>query len=125
MLIPKEGKNMITITEHAGSKIKEMMAGEEGTPFLRVGVKEGGCSGFSYGMGFDPEKREEDVELNQHGIPIVVDSESEKYIKGTVIDFKESMMGGGFTINNPNATISCGCGSSFRTNEDAGKPADC
>jgi iron-sulfur cluster assembly protein len=116
---------MITITENAGSKIKEMIAAEEGNPFLRVGVKEGGCSGFSYGMGFDEEVREGDTELTQHGIPIVVDAESKKYLAGTVIDFKESMMGGGFTINNPNATVSCGCGSSFRTATDEGKPADC
>lgn len=116
---------MITITENAGSKIKEMIAAEEGNPFLRVGVKEGGCSGFSYGMGFDEEVREGDTELEQHGIAIVVDAESKKYLSGTVIDFKESMMGGGFTINNPNATASCGCGSSFRTATDEGKPADC
>jgi iron-sulfur cluster assembly protein len=116
---------MITITENAGTKIKEMLAGEEGNPFLRVGVKEGGCSGFSYGMGFDTEMHDGDTELNQHGIPIVVDTASKQYLDGTVIDFKESMMGGGFTIDNPNATVSCGCGSSFRTKEAAGKPADC
>jgi iron-sulfur cluster assembly protein len=116
---------MITITENAGSKIKEMLAGEEGNPFLRVGVKEGGCSGFSYGMGFDTEKHDNDTELDQHGIRIVVDTASKPYLNGTVIDFKESMMGGGFTIDNPNATVSCGCGSSFRTKEAAGKPEDC
>ncbi|GAA0366295.1 HesB/IscA family protein [Bacillus horti] len=116
---------MITITENASSKIKEMIQNEEGNPFLRVGVKEGGCSGFSYGMGFDPEKNDTDTELEQHGIKILIDDYSERFIKGTVIDYKESMMGGGFTINNPNATVSCGCGSSFRTAEAEGKPADC
>ena len=107
---------MITITESASSRIKEMMAAnEEEAKFLRVGVMPGGCSGFSYGMGFDTNKNEGDTELEQHGIPVVVDSESIKFLKGTVIDFKENMMGGGFTINNPNAVASCGCGSSFRT----------
>jgi len=116
---------MITLTESAGNKIKEMMANEEGAAFLRVGVKDGGCSGFSYGMGFDGEKREGDTELTQHGIPIVVDPASQKYLNGTVIDYKESMMGGGFTINNPNAVNTCGCGSSFRTAEAEGSPEKC
>jgi iron-sulfur cluster assembly protein len=116
---------MITITENAGSKIKEMMANEEGHLFLRVGVKAGGCSGFSYGMGFDGEKLEGDTELAQHGIPIVIDTASKKYLDGTVIDYKESEMGGGFTIDNPNAVASCGCGSSFRTAAEEGTPEKC
>lgn len=116
---------MITITESAGHKIKEMMATEDGNPYLRVGVTHGGCSGFNYGMGLDPDKKESDHELKQHGIPILLDKESEVYLKGTVIDFKESMMGGGFTIKNPNAEATCGCGTSFRTKEDAGNPSDC
>lgn len=116
---------MITITESAASKIKEMMAQEEGDPYLRVAVTYGGCSGFSYGMGIDPEKEESDIEFEQHGIKIVVNDENEKYLNGTVIDFKETMMGGGFTINNPNAEAVCGCGTSFRTKEDPGKPSEC
>ncbi len=115
---------MITISELASDKIKEMLE-EEGTPdmFLRVGVKEGGCSGFSYGMGFDDEQKEGDRELESGGLKVVVDEESVKYLNGLVIDFKESAMGGGFTIENPNASATCGCGSSFRTATDAGKPA--
>lgn len=116
---------MITVTESASSKIKEMMQNEEGHPYLRVSIKEGGCSGFSYGMGFDEEKHDNDTELEQHGIKILIDDFSQKFIVGTVIDYKESMMGGGFTINNPNATVSCGCGSSFRTAVAEGKPEDC
>lgn len=116
---------MITITESAGSKIKEMLAGEEGNPYLRVGVKGGGCSGLSYGMGFDAEKHEKDTELEQQGIKVLIDEYSRPILHGTVIDYKESLMGGGFTINNPNAIASCGCGSSFRTKEVAGKPEEC
>ncbi|MEK3882906.1 iron-sulfur cluster insertion protein ErpA [Paenibacillus sp. PL2-23] len=115
---------MITISELASEKIKEMLE-QEGSPdlFLRVGVKEGGCSGFSYGMGFDDEEQEGDQALTAHGIKVVVDSDSVKYLHGLIIDFKESAMGGGFTIENPNASATCGCGSSFRTATDAGKPA--
>lgn len=114
---------MITITEQASEKIKEMLSAEE-TPnlFLRVGVKEGGCSGFSYGMGFDDDEQSTDEVLSINGLKVVVDSDSTKYLRGLEIDFKESTMGGGFTIHNPNAIASCGCGQSFRTKEEAGKP---
>lgn len=115
---------MITISELASEKIKEMLE-QEASPdlFLRIGVKEGGCSGFSYGMGFDDEQQENDQTLSAQGLKIVVDSDSVKYLNGLVIDYKESAMGGGFTIENPNASATCGCGSSFRTAADAGKPA--
>jgi iron-sulfur cluster assembly protein len=119
---------MITITEQAAGKIKEMLAEqqEEGQKlFLRVGVKGGGCSGLSYGMGFDSNVEEQDVKLAQHGIDVVVDSENVPMLEGVNIDFKENEMGGGFTIDNPNAVASCGCGSSFRTKENAGTPEDC
>lgn len=115
---------MISISETAGDKIQEMIAAEE-TPnlFLRIGVQEGGCSGFSYGMGLDDEQHEDDQVLEIQGLKVVVDSESAKYLRGLEIDYKESAMGGGFTIHNPNAIATCGCGSSFRTATDAGKPA--
>lgn len=115
---------MITITELAAEKISEMLE-EENNPalFLRVGVKEGGCSGFSYGMGFDDEQYEDDTILEVQGLKVAVDADSAKYLRGLVIDFKETAMSGGFTIDNPNATVTCGCGSSFRTATDAGNPA--
>jgi iron-sulfur cluster assembly protein len=117
---------MIQLTESAASKVKELLEAEEQPNlFLRVGVKSGGCSGFSYGMGFDEELQPNDKELEQHGVKIVVDETSAQYLEGVEIDFKESMMGGGFTINNPNAVSSCGCGSSFRTAEEAGQPSEC
>ncbi|MBO8171785.1 MAG: iron-sulfur cluster insertion protein ErpA [Bacillaceae bacterium] len=117
---------MITITESAGQKIKELLAEEDNDQlFLRVGVKPGGCSGFSYGMGFDDTIHEHDQEFEQHGIKVVVDAGSAPYLKGAEIDYKENMMGGGFSIHNPNAVSSCGCGSSFRTADDAGQPSEC
>jgi iron-sulfur cluster assembly protein len=118
--------DIITLTEAAAYQIKDMMKehGEEGA-FLRVGVKGGGCSGLSYGMGFDHEKNDGDHEFTQHGITILVDKESAPILKGTKIDYKQSLMGGGFTIDNPNAIAQCGCGSSFRTATNAGTPEEC
>ncbi len=118
---------MITISGQASEKIKEMLEQEEAPNlFLRVGVKEGGCSGFSYGMGFDDEMKEGDQTIEMAGLKVVVDEDSAKYLYGLVIDWKESAMGGGFTMDNPNATVTCGCGSSFRTAVAAGKPdTDC
>ncbi|MCQ6558717.1 iron-sulfur cluster insertion protein ErpA [Paenibacillus mendelii] len=115
---------MITISELANEKLIEMLEAE-GTPnmFLRVSVKEGGCSGFSYGMGFDDERNADDQFMEHNGLTVAVDAESLKYLNGLEIDFKESAMGGGFTMHNPNASTTCGCGSSFRTATAAGKPA--
>ncbi|MDD9271311.1 HesB/IscA family protein [Paenibacillus sp. GCM10023248] len=110
---------MITISESATDKIKELLASEESPNlFLRLGVKAGGCSGFSYGMGFDNEQKDDDKEFTIHGLKVVVDADSSKYLYGVQIDFEDKGMGGGFTINNPNAVASCGCGQSFRTKEE-------
>ncbi|MFC5702916.1 iron-sulfur cluster insertion protein ErpA [Cohnella faecalis] len=115
---------MVNISESAGDKIQEMLTEQEiPNLFLRIGVKEGGCSGFSYGMGFDDEQHEDDQVLEIRGLKVVVDAESSKYLRGVEIDWKDSAMGGGFTINNPNASATCGCGSSFRTATEAGNPA--
>lgn len=117
---------MITLSEQASQKVKELLTAENNPKaFLRVGVRPGGCSGFSYGMGFDEEMHEGDQTFEQHGVKIVVDKDSFQYIKGTEIDYKDSMMGGGFTIHNPNAVASCGCGSSFKTATDEGKAEKC
>lgn len=117
---------MIHITEAAGEKIRELLEAE-GSPdlFLRVGVREGGCSGLSYGMGFDDEQHENDRVMEIHGLKVVVDENSLPFLEGAEIDWKESAMGGGFTIHNPNAIATCGCGSSFRTATAAGKPEEC
>ncbi|CAH0118343.1 iron-sulfur cluster assembly accessory protein [Paenibacillus sp. CECT 9249] len=117
---------MITISDTAIEKIQEMLAAEE-TPnlFLRIAVQAGGCSGFSYGMGLDNEQNYNDKVLDIKGMKVVVDEDSAKYLYGVEIDYKESGMGGGFTIHNPNAIATCGCGSSFRTREEAGTPSEC
>lgn len=118
---------MITITEQAAEKIKEMLREVENPDqqYLRVGVQLGGCSGFTYSLGFDDEKHEDDYELTQNGIRVLIDEHSKKMLEGTVIDYQETVMGGGFSIHNPNAIATCGCGSSFRTAQDAGRPEEC
>lgn len=121
-------KSMITISESASDKIKDMLGSEQSQGqqlFLRISVKEGGCSGFSYGMGFDDDRKSDDEVLSVQGLQVVVDKESSRFLYGVEIDYKESAMGGGFTIHNPNAVATCGCGSSFRTKEETGKPGEC
>src|SRR5690606_40725162 len=94
---------VITISEAAAFQIKDMMKqnDEEGS-FLRVAVKGGGCTGLSYGMGFEQELNENDVQDEQHGIKIIINKEDAPILNGVKIDFKQSLMGGGFTIDNPN-----------------------
>jgi iron-sulfur cluster insertion protein len=102
---------MITITESARSKITEILS-EESDPNLRVRafVQGGGCSGFQYGFTLDADQNpEEDFEVDG----VLVDSMSMQYMSGAVIDYREDAMGSSFVINNPNATTTCGCGSSF------------
>ena len=114
-------KKVIELTEAAAFQVKEMMThNEEEGSYLRVAVKGGGCSGLSYGMAFDTEIHDDDFIDEQHGLQIVVASLDAPILMGTKIDFKQSLMGGGFTIDNPNAIASCGCGTSFKA---AGRPA--
>lgn len=117
---------MFSITDSARQQIKEMLKDEPENSRLRFGVKGGGCSGLSYALGFDDEVNEDlDImdELNE--IAVVIAKEDISILENTEIDFKENMMGGGFSINNPNAVMSCGCGSSFRTEETVGAPDKC
>ncbi|ALS20698.1 iron-sulfur cluster insertion protein ErpA [Paenibacillus naphthalenovorans] len=117
---------MITISESACDKIKEMLAAEEtANLFLRIGVKSGGCSGFSYGMGFDDTQQQDDKVLDINGLKVVVDPDSAKYLYGVEIDYQDAGMGGGFTIHNPNAVATCGCGSSFKMKDEEGTPEKC
>jgi len=115
---------ILTITEAANFRIKEMLKEEEGEGlFLRVGVNGGGCSGLTYGMGFDDKLLEGDTSIEDNGLKVVVDKDSAPLLDGVTIDYKQNMMGGGFTIDNPNAISTCGCGHSFKTADNAGEPA--
>jgi iron-sulfur cluster insertion protein len=105
---------MITISESAKAKIKDLLY-EEGNPqlALRTFVQGGGCSGFSYGFTFDEITNEDDFEIPLDEFKVLVDSMSMQYLTGAEIDYKEDVMGSQFSIKNPNAQTTCGCGSSF------------
>lgn len=106
---------MIVLTDKAAEKVKEILKGEEKRGFgLRVGIKGGGCSGFSYSLNFDKANSEIDQVFEDKGVQIIVDSKSFVYLSGTELDFVDTLNGSGFTFNNPNATKTCGCGSSFQ-----------
>ena len=105
----------ITITTKAIKQVKTVKA-ENNIPEeygLRLGVKGGGCSGMSYTLGFDPEARDNDMVLSADGVPVFIDTKSMFYLMGMTLDFSDGLMGKGFVFNNPNATKTCGCGSSF------------
>ena len=106
----------ISLSETAAREIQNIIKQQEldaQNVCLRVGVKGGGCSGFSYLLDLTETARDNDENFEQHGLKIVCDPKSYLYLNGTAIDFKDEMMGRGFVFNNPNATSSCGCGSSF------------
>lgn len=112
----EQTQNMVTITEKAAVKIKEFMAEESEKPeFLRVYVQGGGCSGLSYGMGFEKAPEEDDLVIESSGVKLLVDSYSVDHLKGANVDYIESLMGSGFKINNPNVVKTCSCGHSFST----------
>ncbi|TSA87698.1 iron-sulfur cluster assembly accessory protein [Deinococcus detaillensis] len=91
---------------------------------VRLFIKSGGCSGYQYGMAIDDRELEGDTILMDRGVKLIVDRMSLPLVQGAEIDYVESMMGGGFTVNNPNATSGCGCGSSFRTDGSAAQDGE-
>jgi iron-sulfur cluster assembly accessory protein len=104
---------VITLTSAAAEEVKSMLTQPENAgKILRVYVEQGGCSGMQYSMVFD-EKRPDDSLAEMHGVSVLVDPFSAKYLQGTVVDFSNALTGGGFKISNPNAKQSCGCGKSF------------
>jgi iron-sulfur cluster assembly accessory protein len=108
---------LLSVTEAAAVKIKQLMAEEADVSVLRIAIQGGGCSGFQYGLGFDRGAVEGDLELEAHGVPVVVDPFSAPYLQGAEIDYVDSIQAAGFAINNPNAVSSCGCGHSFQVEE--------
>ncbi len=108
--------DIVIISEVAAREIKsivEQQGLDKDKVRLRVGVKGGGCSGFSYLLDLTETQKDSDEEFEQHGIKVIVDPKSMLYLGGVTVDFKDEIMGRGFVFNNPNATSSCGCGSSF------------
>jgi iron-sulfur cluster assembly protein len=109
---------LVSLTESAAAKIKDLMAEEPDgeAAVLRIAVQGGGCSGFQYALGFDRGSQEGDHELVSYEVPVVVDPFSAPYLAGTEIDWVDGLQGG-FAINNPNVSASCGCGHSFQVEE--------
>jgi iron-sulfur cluster assembly protein len=112
-------ENPVQLTETAAEKLGMILEqkGVKETHALRVFVKGGGCGGMQYGMTFDDNISEDDSVFESFGMKVVVDPTSLFYVGGSNIDYQDNLMGGGFHIDNPNATSSCGCGSSFRTTQ--------
>ena len=105
---------MIHVTEAAAEKITELLAEENRLDSgLRVFVQGGGCSGFQYGFTFDEAVNEDDTQMTKNGVTLLIDAVSLQYLVGAEIDYKEDLQGAQFVIRNPNATTTCGCGSSF------------
>jgi iron-sulfur cluster assembly accessory protein len=105
----------VTLTDGAVSKVAELLSSEDGaeTLALRVAVRPGGCSGYSYDMFFDSEVADDDIVRSFGEVKVVVDAESAQLIKGSTLDYRDGLQGAGFHITNPNAQRTCGCGSSF------------
>lgn len=105
---------MITLTDHAATKVKELITAEGNDALaLRVAVRPGGCSGYSYEMFFDSDVEGDDVTADYSGVKVVVDPSSAQLLNGATLDYKDGLQGAGFAIDNPNAQRTCGCGQSF------------
>ena len=110
---------MVTLTDKAAGKVKELMNGqaETGESGLRVAIRGGGCSGFQYALAFDTQRDGDEV-FEDHGLRILVDTPSLPYVRGAIVDYVEGLQGAGFKVDNPNVIAACGCGSSFRVAEE-------
>jgi iron-sulfur cluster assembly accessory protein len=119
-----EIQDPIKLTDKAAAKINELLAGnpEGEEQALRVAVRGGGCSGFQYALAFDAPK-EDDHRFEDKGVAVVVDKTSMQFVLGSEVDWVDGLQGAGFSVNNPNVTAACGCGSSFQVNEEAAEQA--
>ena len=116
---------LVTMTVAAAEKVRELIEAEgDATLGLRIFVAGGGCSGMQYGMTLD-EAQDGDIISELQGIRLLVDEMSAGYISGSEVDYVDSLMGAGFTVNNPNAVSTCGCGHSFKTAGDSGQARSC
>ncbi len=110
----REGnENLVRLTEPAGAKVRTLIARERQGDFLRVAITGGGCNGLSYKMKFVSAPRKGDILVQSAGIPVVVDAKTALYLKGTLLDYSNKLIAGGFKFSNPNAKASCSCGESF------------
>jgi iron-sulfur cluster assembly accessory protein len=123
---PTPPGTVVSLSDAAVAKLSELTKEETNPDIgLRVYVYSGGCSGFRYGMMLEDAPTPEDNVLDVSGIKVYVDGQSISLLQGSQIDYVDTLMGAGFTVNNPNAVAACGCGSSFRTADDEGAPRGC
>lgn len=107
-------QDALVFTEAAAAKVRALIEEEQNDNLkLRVYITGGGCAGFSYGFTFDESKADDDTAVVQDGVTLLVDPMSFQYLAGSIVDYKEGLQGSQFVVNNPNATTTCGCGSSF------------
>ena len=124
--IPVSSEPLVVLSDAAAGKLQELVTAEQNPQMgLRVYVYSGGCSGFRYGMMLEDQPSSEDVTVQSKGINVYVDRQSTQHLLGSEIDYLDTLMGAGFTVNNPNAVSACGCGSSFRTADSAGSAGAC
>src|SRR4051795_8480039 len=123
---PAVQPTVLSLSDAAALKLRELTK-EEANPNigLRVYVYSGGCSGYRYGMMLEDQPTADDSVLQANGVRVYIDQNSIPLIQGSEIDYVDTLMGAGFTVNNPNAVSGCGCGSSFRTADDGGAPKGC
>ena len=113
-VVLREGnENLVRLTEPAGAKVNALIAREKQGDYLRIAITGGGCNGLSYKMRFTAEPRKGDILVRTGGAGVLVDAKTALYLKGTVLDYSNKMVGGGFKFTNPNAKASCSCGESF------------
>jgi iron-sulfur cluster assembly protein/iron-sulfur cluster insertion protein len=115
MFTVTDASQVFSLTEAAAAKVKSLIEAEDSTEplVLRVAVRPGGCSGLSYEMFFDTDVAADDVQHEHDGVKVVIDPASQPHLKGATLDYKDTLQGAGFSISNPNAERSCGCGQSF------------
>jgi iron-sulfur cluster assembly accessory protein len=110
----REGnEKLVSLTEAAGVKVNALISREQQGGFLRVAISGGGCNGLSYKLRFTPVPKKGDILVRTAGVPVVVDPKTALYLKGTVLDYSNKLIAGGFKFSNPNAKASCSCGESF------------
>jgi iron-sulfur cluster assembly protein len=118
--------DLVSLTDAAADKFRQVTESEPNASVgLRVYVYSGGCSGYRYGMLVEDAPTADDRIVLDKGVKVYVDANSVQYLLGSQIDYVDTLMGAGFTVNNPNAVAACGCGSSFRTADDAGQARSC
>jgi iron-sulfur cluster assembly protein len=121
MLVENIQSQAINLTPAAAQAVRDLLEKRNLPDYaLRVFISGGGCSGFQYGMALEGNPRDTDLTYEVEGVKVVVDEVSIDYLRGATVDYIEDIMGSGFKIDNPNAVSTCGCGSSFRTKDDAG-----